>query len=130
MSNRWADCGSLFGAAGDSGKAALAAIDRVTPEIAGAQAQIDRAIASAAQAQNAMDGYDGLPTTAQFRQIDWAWEDAAAAANALNKVIRGIDSGGVFIHGRSGEAGGREASSSPGPLTYVTRGLHRDMRAD
>jgi hypothetical protein len=59
----------------------------VTPEIAKTQAQIDRAIASAAQVENAMDGYDGLPTTAQFRQVDWAWEDAAASANALNKLI-------------------------------------------
>jgi hypothetical protein len=34
-----------------------------------------------------MDGYDGLPTTAQLRQVDWAWEDAAASANALNKLV-------------------------------------------
>ncbi|MBZ5605744.1 MAG: hypothetical protein LAO79_25875, partial [Acidobacteriia bacterium] len=77
-----------FNAAGDSGRASLAAIDKVAPEIGQAQAQIDRAIASAAQVENAMDGYDGLPTVAQLRQIDWAWEDAAAAANALNKLIR------------------------------------------
>jgi photosystem II stability/assembly factor-like uncharacterized protein len=76
-----------FTALGDSGKASLEAIDKVTPEIAKAQTQIDRAIASAAQAENAMDGYDGLPTAAQLRQIDWAWEDAAASANALNKLI-------------------------------------------
>jgi hypothetical protein len=77
-----------FSAGGDSGKASLAAIDKVTPEISKAQAEIDRAIGSAAQVENAMDGYDGLPTTAQLRQIDWAWEDAAAAANALNKLIK------------------------------------------
>lgn len=76
-----------FSAAGDSGKSAVEAIDKVSRELAQAQAQIDRAITSAAQVENAMDGYDGLPTAAQFRQIDWAWEDAAAAANALNKVI-------------------------------------------
>jgi photosystem II stability/assembly factor-like uncharacterized protein len=77
-----------FGASGDSGRPALAAIERVTPEIAQASGEIDRAISSAAQVQNAMDAYDGLPTTAQMRQIDWAWQDAAAAANALNRVIR------------------------------------------
>jgi photosystem II stability/assembly factor-like uncharacterized protein len=76
-----------FNASGDSGKASLPAIDKVTPEIALAQGQIDRAIASAAQVENAMDGYDGLPTAAQLRQIDWAWEDATSAVNALNKLI-------------------------------------------
>jgi photosystem II stability/assembly factor-like uncharacterized protein len=76
-----------FSAVGDSGKTSLESIDKVTPEIARAQAQIDRAIASAAQVQNAMDGYDGLPTAAQLRQVDWAWEDAIASATALNKLI-------------------------------------------
>ena len=77
-----------FSAAGDSGVGAIAAIERVMPEIAQASGQIDRAIAAAAQVENAMDAYDGLPTAAQMRSVDWAWEDAAAAANGLNKVIR------------------------------------------
>src|SRR3984957_7679288 len=76
-----------FSAVGESGKASVEAIDKVTPEITKAQAQIDRAIASAAQVENAMDGYDGLPTAAQLRQIDWAWEDATASATAVNKLI-------------------------------------------
>jgi hypothetical protein len=74
-----------FSAAGV--KTSVEAIDKVTPEIAKAQAQTDRAIASAAQVENAMDGYDGLPTAAQLRQIDWAWEDATASATAVNKLI-------------------------------------------
>jgi len=78
----------FFSAAGDSGNASLAAIDKVTLEVAQVQGQVDRAIASAAQAENTMDGYDGLPTEAQLRQIDWSWQDATAAVNALNKVIR------------------------------------------
>ncbi len=68
-------------------KTSVEAIDKVTPEITKAQGQIDRAIASAAQVENAMDGYDGLPTAAQFRQVEWAWEDAAASATAVNKLI-------------------------------------------
>jgi hypothetical protein len=76
-----------FSAVGDSGKTSLAAVDKVTPEVARAQAQIDRAIASAAQVANAIDGYDGLPTAAQLRQVDWAWEDGIASATALNRVI-------------------------------------------
>jgi photosystem II stability/assembly factor-like uncharacterized protein len=63
------------------------AIDKVTSEIARAQAQVDRAIAAAAQVENAMEGYDGLPTAAQLRQVDWAWEDATASAAAVNKLI-------------------------------------------
>jgi hypothetical protein len=87
LTDQLAGLRQYFGAVGDSGKASLAAIDKVTPEVTRAQAQIDRAIASAAQVESAMDGYDGLPTVAQFRQVDWAWEDAAAAANALDKLI-------------------------------------------
>jgi hypothetical protein len=87
LADQLAGLRQYFSAVGDSGKASLEAIDKVTPEIAKVQAQVDRAIASASQAQNAIDGYDGLPTVAQLRQIDWAWEDAAASANALNKLI-------------------------------------------
>jgi len=76
-----------FNAQGESGRTSIAAIDKVLPQITGAQAEIDRAIASAAQVENAMDSYDGLPTAAQLRQIDWAWQDAAAAAAGLNKLI-------------------------------------------
>jgi photosystem II stability/assembly factor-like uncharacterized protein len=87
LTDQLAGLRQYFTALGDSGKASLEAIDKVTPEITKAQGQIDRAIASAAQVENAMDGYDGLPTAAQLRQIDWAWEDAAASAKALNKLI-------------------------------------------
>jgi hypothetical protein len=74
-----------FSAAGV--KASVEAIDKLTPEITKAQGQVDRAIAAAAQAENGMEGYDGLPTAAQFRQIDWAWEDGTASATAVNKLI-------------------------------------------
>ena len=78
LTEQMAGLRQYFTALGDSGKASLAAIDKVTPEIAKVQTQINRAIASAAQVENAMDGYDGLPTAVQLRQLDWAWEDAAA----------------------------------------------------
>jgi hypothetical protein len=87
LADQLAGLRQYFSAAGESGKASLEAIDKAMPEIARTQAQIDRAIASAAQVENAMDAYDGLPTAAQLRQVDWAWEDAAASANALNKLI-------------------------------------------
>ncbi len=75
-----------FAAQGESAKASAA--DNALPPIARAQGEIDRAIAAAAHVENAMDSYDGLPTAAQLRQIDWAWEDAAAAVNGLNRLIR------------------------------------------
>ncbi len=76
-----------FTALGEGGKASLNAVDKAIPEITRAQAAVDRAIASAGQAGNAIDSYDGLPTVAQLRQIDWAWEDGIASANALNRLI-------------------------------------------
>jgi hypothetical protein len=35
-----------------------------------------------------MDSYDGLPTAAQLRELEWAWEDAVTAVAALNKLIQ------------------------------------------
>jgi photosystem II stability/assembly factor-like uncharacterized protein len=87
LAERMAGLRQYFNASGESGKASLAAIEKAVPELTKAQGQIDRAIASAAQVENAMDAYDGLPTAAQLRQVDWAWEDATAAANALNKLL-------------------------------------------
>jgi photosystem II stability/assembly factor-like uncharacterized protein len=72
---------------GDNGKTSLAAIDKATPGIAKVQGDVDRAISSAGQVESAIDGYDGLPTVAQLKQIDWAWEDATASAKALNQLI-------------------------------------------
>jgi photosystem II stability/assembly factor-like uncharacterized protein len=87
LADQFAGLRQYFNAAGDSGKSSLEAIDKATQEIVKAQGQVDRAIAAAAQVENAMDGYDGLPTVAQLRQVDWAWEDAIASARAVNKVI-------------------------------------------
>jgi len=52
------------------------------------QGLINRAMGSAAGAQYAMDGYAGLPTAAQLRQLDWAWEDANSAVATLNQLIQ------------------------------------------
>jgi hypothetical protein len=51
------------------------------------QGQVNRPLASAAGVQSAIDGYDGLPTAAQLKQLDWAWEDAATGVAALNRLI-------------------------------------------
>jgi photosystem II stability/assembly factor-like uncharacterized protein len=75
-------------AAGESGKPALAVLDRVAAGIGRAQSQMEQAMSGAAGVQNAIDGYAGLPTGSQLRQLDWAWEDAVAGVTALNQAIQ------------------------------------------
>ena len=36
----------------------------------------------------AIEGYSGLPTADQRRQIDWAFDDAAKAIEAMNRVLQ------------------------------------------
>jgi hypothetical protein len=36
----------------------------------------------------AIEGYSGLPTADQYRQLDWAFEDAAKAVEALNRMLQ------------------------------------------
>jgi len=85
LTEQMAGLRQYFSAAGT--RTSVEAIDKATLEIARVQAQVDRAIAAAAQVENAMEGYDGLPTAAQLRQVDWAWEDGTASAAAVNKLI-------------------------------------------
>jgi hypothetical protein len=74
--------------AGESGRTALAVLDRTAAGVPRAQNQVEQAITAANTVQNAIDGFAGLPTGAQLRQLDWAWEDALAGVAALNQVIR------------------------------------------
>jgi hypothetical protein len=36
----------------------------------------------------AIEGYSGLPTADQRRQLDWAFDDATSAVEALNRVLQ------------------------------------------
>jgi hypothetical protein len=74
-------------AAGDAGKAALVQVEKAEATVTATQGAVNRTLNSARTVQTAMDGYDGLPTEAQLHQLDWAWEDAAADAGALNKIV-------------------------------------------
>jgi hypothetical protein len=76
-------------AAGEAGKTALAQVEKADASVTATQAALNRTLNSARAVQTAMDGYDGLPTEAQLRQLDWAWEDAAAGASALNRIVGG-----------------------------------------
>jgi hypothetical protein len=64
-----------------------ATADQLVAALAQPQNELNRALNAAAAVQNAMDAYSGVPTEAQIRQLDWAWEDAAAAVSALNRFI-------------------------------------------
>ncbi len=74
--------------AGESGKGALLILEKVSPEIARLQAEIGRTQQMAARAQSAIDAYPGVPTEAQTRELDWAWDDAAKAVTDLNRILR------------------------------------------
>ena len=71
----------------DGGRKPAAAVEKVAPLIATASGEVNRALNEADRVESAMDGYDGAPTAAQLRELDWAWEDAESAVAALDKLI-------------------------------------------
>jgi hypothetical protein len=77
-------------AAGESGGEALTALDRISADLNRAQGQIASASAMAARVQAAVDSFEGLPTEAQLRELEWAWSDARAAVAALNQAIAAL----------------------------------------
>jgi hypothetical protein len=74
--------------AGESAKVPLETLEKVGPEVARTQAEIGRALQAASRVESAIDSYPGLPTAAQARELEWAWEDAAKAVTELNRVLR------------------------------------------
>jgi hypothetical protein len=62
-------------------------VDRLSDEVAGIGRQITAVLANAARVQNSMDAFAGVPTAAQLRELDFTWEDAAAAVLSLNRLI-------------------------------------------
>ena len=74
-------------AAGDAGKVALALVEKADSGAVNVQTALNRTLNAARAVQGAMDGYDGLPTEAQLRELDWAGEDATANILALNKLV-------------------------------------------
>ena len=75
-------------------------------------AQLSAAITGAARVQAAMDAYEGAPTAAQLRELNWAWEDAAAGVTALNQLI---DESMPPLYGAAG-ASSRWTPLKPAPL--------------
>jgi len=52
------------------------------------QADINSEINRINSLSRAIEGYSGLPTTDQRRQLDWAFEDASKTVEALNRVLQ------------------------------------------
>jgi len=50
-------------------------------------AELMRALTTAAAAERGMDGYEGPPSAAQLRQLGWAHEDATTSVAALNQFL-------------------------------------------
>jgi hypothetical protein len=48
--------------------------------------QISRTITDAYNLTVAMDAYEGTPTAAQLRELDWLWDDAISEVTSLNKI--------------------------------------------
>jgi hypothetical protein len=71
----------------DGERTALAAVDRAAADIARMQNEATVAIAAAGRVQGVIDGYAGLPTASQLRELEWAWADGLAAVNLLNDII-------------------------------------------
>jgi photosystem II stability/assembly factor-like uncharacterized protein len=77
-----------LGPAGDPGRAGAEMLDRIALESSQVQNQLTRPLTSAYNVETAIDSYQGLPTAAQLRDLDWAWEDAVAAVTALNRLLQ------------------------------------------
>ena len=73
-------------ALGEGGKASLALVEKADAAVRSAQTCVTRTLGAARILQNAMDGYDGLPTEAQDRQVEWSGEDATADVMAINRI--------------------------------------------
>jgi photosystem II stability/assembly factor-like uncharacterized protein len=71
-----------------AGGAPAGMLDRVASQSVQAQSQIMQVLTNGYNLETAMDSYAGLPTASQLRDLDWAWEDAAAAVIALNRLIQ------------------------------------------
>jgi hypothetical protein len=90
LSNQIAEIrrGFLESKAADGGGAAAMPVNFANDNLREAQRRISSAISAASSVQGAIDGYEGLPTGDQLRELDWAWQEAGEAVAMLNRVIR------------------------------------------
>jgi len=83
-----------------AGQVAVSRTNGVSPVSAQASElleQISRCLTEAYNVESAIDGYQGLPTSAQLRDLDRAWEDGIAAVAGLNRLIEDSGLAGVPV---------------------------------
>ena len=65
-----------------------AALDKLATNLSQVERELNSQMNAASALSRAIDGYSGLPTTDQKRQVDWVFEDATRSVAALNTVIQ------------------------------------------
>jgi hypothetical protein len=87
LSNQMAPMRQHLTAMGDAGRGLLLTLEKVSTELGQVQGDIARVMLAASRLENTIDSYPGLPTAAQSRELDWAWEDAVKAVSTLNHIL-------------------------------------------
>jgi len=62
-------------------------LDKLTAQATELLEQIAHCLTDAYNVESAIDSYQGVPTSAQLRDLDHAWADGIAAAEGLNRLI-------------------------------------------
>jgi photosystem II stability/assembly factor-like uncharacterized protein len=68
--------------------APAASLDALADHLAQIQAELGRQANSASGLSRSIEGYSGVPTADQHREIDWLFEDTTGGITALNRVIQ------------------------------------------
>src|SRR5215471_15214019 len=61
-------------------------LDSLQKHIGDIQRALDVQFNTISNIGRAIDGFTGLPTPSQLRQIEWAWEDGAKSVEELNGI--------------------------------------------
>ena len=80
--------GTIRANLGPAGDGSSVPLDRVAAMALQVQGELTRTLTDAYNLESAIDGYQGLPTAQQLRELDWAWQDATAGVTALNRLIQ------------------------------------------
>jgi photosystem II stability/assembly factor-like uncharacterized protein len=66
----------------------VAALDALADHLSQIQVDLSKHANTASSLSRSIEGYSGLPTADQKRQIDWVFDDATSGVTALNHVIQ------------------------------------------
>jgi hypothetical protein len=77
--------------------AAPGAVDKLTAQATEVLEQIAHCLTDTYNVESAIDAYQGLPTTAQLRDLDRLWSDGIAAVAGLNRSIEETGVSGAAV---------------------------------